>query len=143
MKRLLVLGAALLGLSGCVSDYPVYDDYPVYERSRPRIYDARPVVIYEDRYRPRPIYRPPPVYRSYERPPHWRYDRRDRGYDRPRRFREDDRFVDRPYRPRDARPGPRIAQSPPVYDRRLDPPPPPRPEFPDRPRPYIPPQPAD
>lgn len=129
MKRLLVLGAALLGLSGCVSDYPVYDDYPVYERSRPRIYDARPVVVYEDRYRPRPIYR--------DRDPYGRDDRRFGRYDRPR-YRDVDRPVydrdlyDRPGRPRYDRPtgpradrparSPRLAQSPPVYDRRLDPP---------------------
>ncbi|WP_279478900.1 hypothetical protein [Aureimonas sp. SK2] len=166
MKRLLVLGFALVGLSGCVSDYPVYDDYPVYE-PRPRIYDARPVVVYEDRYRPRPVYRP-------GRDPYWRDDRRFGRYDRPR-YREDRRFYDgprdrgprydRPDRPRFDRPAPpppRIAESPPVRNPRLDPPPPRAVEggqpgidvgraFGGRavpaaggpPRPYIPPQPAN
>ncbi len=163
MKRLLVLGAALLGLSGCVSDYPVYDDYPVYERPRPRLYEARPVVVYEDRYRPRPVYRDPS----------WRDDRRYGRYERPRIREDDRRFYDRPVRPRYDRPVPppprydrperpeRIARSPPVYDRRLDPPPPPQAAgeqppidvgraFGGRavegpasgPRPYIPPRPA-
>ncbi|WP_156369348.1 hypothetical protein [Aureimonas sp. Leaf324] len=129
MKRLLVLGAALLGLSGCVSEYPVYDDYPVYE-PRPRIYDPRPVIVYEDRYRPRPVYR--------DRDPYWRDDRRYGRYDRPR-YREDPRpyygrpgydrpGYDRPRRDYDRpervgydRPGrpPRVA--PPAYDPRNNP----------------------
>lgn len=165
MKRLLVLGAALLGLSGCVSDYPVYDDYSVYE-PRPRIYDARPVVVYEDRYRPRPVYRDPywrddrrygrydrPRYRENGRPYAGRpgYDRPRRDYDRPERV-----GFERPSRP------PRVAPSPPVYSGRNEPAlvrpaPGAQPEisagraFGGRalpapgsgPRPYIPPQPAD
>lgn len=166
MKRLLVLGLALAGLSGCVSDYPVYEDYPVYDSPRPRIYDARPVVIYEDRYRPRPNYR-------YDRGPQWRYDRRDDRrygrYDRPG-YREDLRpgrpRFDRPQRPQrydrpvppprlertsladdprltpsGVRPGPwarnesRVGR--PVNERALPP------TAPGRPRPYIPPQPAN
>lgn len=170
MKRLLVLGAALLGLSGCVSEYPVYDDYPVYE-PRPRIYDPRPVVVYEDRYRPRPVYR--------DRDPYWRDDRRYGRYERPR-YREDPRpyydrpGYDRPRRDYDRpervgydRPGRPSRVAPPAYDRRnnpgpagpalVRPAPGAQPEinagraFGGRalpapgsgPRPYIPPQPAD
>ncbi|WP_182085404.1 hypothetical protein [Aureimonas sp. ME7] len=110
MKRFMILAATLLGLSGCVSDYPGYDPY-----YGPDVYAPRPVVVYEDRYRPRPIYRDyyrdRPYYRDRayrDRPYRPGPDRRLRDYDRPR---------DRPYD------GPRPVRGPDRYDRPAPPPP--------------------
>ncbi|RIY02651.1 hypothetical protein D3218_04630 [Aureimonas flava] len=145
-------------MSGCVSDYPVYDDYPLY--GGPRVYDARPAIVYEDRYRPRPVYR-------YDRDPYWRDDRRFGRYDRPPRRdgprydgpRYDRPSSSRPGRPSYDRPPPRVAETPPVRRAAplVRPAPGAQPEidagraFGGRavaaprsgPRPYIPPQPAD
>lgn len=110
MKHGIVLAAALLGLTGCVSGDPGYvgGPYrPVYDARPAVIYDARPPVVYRDPYRPRISSRDDRDYRGRD----YRDYRRDRvDLDRRDRFRDDRRFeradprFDRPSSPRyDAR----------------------------------------
>ena len=72
MVRLLVLGMVLLGLSGCVSEGPIYGyggprDFAPYPAPVGRV-----IVDRGPRYYDGPVYRRPPVYRDG-----LRYDRRE------------------------------------------------------------------
>lgn len=95
MKHGIVLAAALLGLTGCVSGDPGYvgGPYrPVYDARPAVIYDARPPVVYRDPYRPRISSRDDRDYRG-------RRDYRDRSY-RDDRYRDTRDRIDRDRRDR-------------------------------------------
>lgn len=129
MKRFLLLAAAALTLSGCVSGGPGYGGG--YDRY-PGLYESRPAVVYRDGRRPRP-----PIYRDYRNDRYDRYDRDDRAFWRapPRGpYRGDRRFDDRREPPRrfegrvenrrfDERIAPRrrAEVAPPIQPRRIGP----------------------
>jgi hypothetical protein len=98
MVRLLVLGMVLVGLTGCVSEGPIYgyggySPYPapigrIDSYRGPRVYDG-PVYARDPLYRAGPRYVRPPIYRDGPR-----YDRRTAYRDRrlERRFHSGPRF---------------------------------------------------
>jgi len=111
MARLLVMGMLLVGLSGCVSEGPIYGygGYSPYPAPIGRVGDYRGPRVYDG-----PVYARGPVYRAaprYARPPIYREGPR---YDRRAAYRER-RFERRFY----GRSGPRYDRGR-DYDRRPD-----------------------